>query len=260
MQLLIELLNQPARWGHNDLMQNPAHPNLSRRSLHWPLRAGVLTALLGLTLVVWADDETLDDLLKNAKPASTAPHETTGPQTTPGNGVVDALGTMKPRVPAGARIGLIELSTGTKYEGRVWTPGDLPLRVWVEELKTYRDIDVALIRKIDVKVLSATMEADWRWKKEGSDEKVYSGRKYPLVDLAYRFTLLNEQVIDGTIDAEVDSFDGDKLRRLALYKKYKGKLDETLADLVYIRTVTLRESDVVNAINDKKTTKLPLLD
>jgi hypothetical protein len=167
---------------------------------------------------------------------------------------------MKPKAPAGARIGVVELSAGARYEGRVWTTLETPFRVWIDELKVYRDIDFSLVRRIDVKVNSATLEPDWRWKKEGSDEKIYSGKKYPLVDLAYKFALVNGQEIEGTVVAPVYCFDGAKVHNLALYKKYKGQLDETLAEVVYIKSVTLRDSEAVQAVNEKKTTKLPLLD
>src|SRR6185369_5469222 len=102
---LIQTLNQPTGRGHNNLMNYPPHRTLSRRWVHWPRIAGAggLTCIMGLVIAsAWADDETLDDLLKNAPPAATAPHEVTGPETSPGHGVVDALGTMKPHAPAGA--------------------------------------------------------------------------------------------------------------------------------------------------------------
>lgn len=250
--------------------RSPHHRTLSWPRLHGPGRlrgraticAGLVAGLLGLLIAAaWADD-LLDDMLKNAQPTASAPADITtqGPQTEPASGVVDALGTMKPRTPAGARIGVVELSTSAKYEGRVWTTLETPFRVWVDELKIYRDIDPSLVRKIEVKVNSETLEPDWRWKKEGSDEKIYSGKKYPLVDLGYKFTLLNDQQIEGTVVAPIYCFDGAKVHHLALYKKYQGQLDETLKDIVYIKTITLRESETVSAVNERKTTKLPLLD
>ena len=205
-------------------------------------------------------EDDIQDLKESATTVTTAPAEVTAPQTQPGRGVADALGTMKPKAPAGARIGLVTLNNGTRYEGRIWTTLETPFRVWIEELKTYRDVDFALVKTIDVRVVSQSMEPDWRWLKEGSDEKVYSGKKYPLVELSYKFTLLNDQIIEGPVVAPVFCFDGNKTHNLALYKKYKGKLDETLADVAYIQSLTLRASDAVTTANAKKTTKLPLLD
>ena len=102
------------------------------------------------------------------------------------------------------------------------------------------------------------MEPDWRWLKEGSDQKIFSGKKYPNLDLAYQFTLLNDQTIEGPVLAPIYTVDGQKTRTLALYKKYKGKLDETLKDLVYIKTITLTPADPA-ATPPPQSKKLPLI-
>jgi len=243
VQLLIEILNEAARRGHNALMKKRSYHNV------------MLAVVAVLALPALADDETLDDLLTNAKPAATKPAEVTGPTTAP-----DALGTMKPRTPAGARIGLVTLSDKTGFEGRVWTTLDTPFRVWQEDLKSYRDVALGLVKDIHVVVLSRKMEDDWRWLKEGSDVKIFSGKKYPNVELEYTFTLLNGQVITGPVVAPVYVYDGNKTRTLALYKKYKGKLDETLENVVFIESIKLSTPEVVTTAAEKRTRKLPLLD
>jgi hypothetical protein len=204
-------------------------------------------------------EDNVEDLLGAAKPA-TAPTTLTSPSATENKPTADALGTRKPTIPDGARAGTILLNNGTKLEGRIWTTTGTSLRVWVEEDKTYRDIDLALVQRIDVHVLAETMDDDWRWLKEGSDQKVYSGKKYPNVSLAYKFTLLNGQVIEGTIVAAIHLADADKSRTLALYKTYKGNPDETLKDLVYISSITLDPSPPPAATSPQRTTKLPLLE
>ena len=50
--------------------------------------------------------------------------------------------------------------------------------------------------------------------------------------------------------------DAGKKHALALYKKYKGKLDETLKDVAYIKTMELKGPG--NA-EEKQTGKLPLI-
>lgn len=222
----------------------------------------ILLLALALTTLSLADDETLEDLLRSAPPAATKPAEvtsSTSPSSQPASTLPDALGTMKPQTPAGARIGTLTLNNAHAYEGRIWTTLDTPFRVWIENQKTYRDIDLSLLSRIDVKVLASSLEPDWRWLKEGSDVKVYSGKKYPLVELAYRFTLLNEQIIEGTVVAPIFCFDGNQRHALALYKKYHGPLDETLENVVYIKSITLHKPDPTRAAHQKKTTKLPLL-
>ena len=205
-------------------------------------------------------DDGVDDLLGAAKPA-TAPTTLTAPTAAENKPTTDALGTLKPKVPEGSRAGTITLNNGIKLEGRIWTTLGTPLHMSIEESKTYRDIDLDLVQRIDVHVLAETMEDDWRgWLKEGSDQKVYSGKKYPNVSLAYKFTLLNNQEIEGTIVAAVYFADASKSRTLALYKAYKGNLDETLKDLVYITSITLEPATGDSATQPKRTTKLPLLE
>ena len=199
-----------------------------------------------------ADDDVND---VSAKPAA-VPEEVTGPSS---QGIGDALGTMRETIPEGSRMGVLTLSNGVKIEGRVWTTLETPLRLWIDEIKAYRDVDLALIKRIEVKVLSEKMEDDWRWLKEGSDQKVFSGKKYPNVELAYTLTLLNGQVLEGTVVAPIYTFDGQKRRNLALYKKYHGKLDETLADVVYIKTIELAPAAAATQANESTTRKLPLI-
>lgn len=206
-------------------------------------------------------DDDVSEALKGAKAAASAPSGVLAPDAPGNKPTSDALGTMKERTPAGARQGEIELNSGMKLRGKIWTTLETPLRVWVEEDKRYVDVDLSLVSRIDVHVLTEAMEDDWRWLKEGSDQKVYSGKKYPNVELAYKFTLINGQVVEGGVVAPIYFLDGTKTRTLALYKKYKGKLDETLKDLVYIRAVSLEPpGSEMTAANEKKTTKLPLLD
>ncbi len=236
-----------------------------------PFWWGVVFVAVGLAMTggrVLAQEDELTDLLKNAKPAASAPAPV--PASMPAGGIPanstqpaanDPLGTINEKPPIEARIGTVTLSTGKAYEGRIWTTIATPLRVWVEAEKTYRDVDWALVSRIEVHVLEAVMEDDWRWLKEGSDQKVYSGKKYPSISLAYKFTLVNGQTLEGTVVAPINVFDGQTEHHLALYKKYKGKLDETLQDVVYVKSISLHPPTAeMAAANEAKTTKLPLIE
>jgi hypothetical protein len=217
-------------------------------------------AMLAMGGMIAADDD-VSDLFGAAKPAASAPTKVTAPDAPENKPTSDALGTLKDKAPAGSRDGKVTLSNGVKIDGRIWTTQATPLRVWIEENKTYKDIDFAVVKQIDVHVITEVMEDDWRWLKEGSDQKVYSGKKYPNVDLAYKFTLVNGQEVEGTVVAPIYVVDGSKARTLALYKHYKGNLDETLKDLVYITAVTLEPASAAEKEREgKMTRKLPLLD
>jgi len=202
---------------------------------------------------VRAQDDDLREALKGATTVP-APAPVTGTQPPP----IDPFHTAASHLPAAARPGSAVVSNGTKLEGQLWSTAATPLRVWQADDKTYRDIEWSAIKKLEVIVDSATMEKDWRWLKEGSDEKVYSGKSYPLVELRYTITLANDQTITGGVVSPVYVFDGKKVFNLALYKKFKGNLDQTLDDVVYIKSITFT-GDAASGRAAPRTTKLPLI-
>jgi hypothetical protein len=234
------------RFGHSSFN----HSNLIRHS-NFVIRISALA--LGILCGSLTADDDLADMLKSTAPATSQPAQTAPSET-------DPLGTIKQseKPPPGARLATTTLSDGTKIEGRLWTTLNTPFRIWIEETKSYSDIDLALIKRIDVIVLAKTLDPDWRWLKEGSDQKIYSGKKYPNLELAYKFTLANDQSIEGPVVAPIYTHDGKKRRTLALYKKYKGKLDETLTDLTYIQSITLTPQDPTTAPTPNSK-KLPLI-
>jgi hypothetical protein len=209
-------------------------------------------AIVCAVMTAAADDD-ISDLIGEAKIVTTAPAEVTGPS----HDVPDALGTLKAKAPAGARDGTVVLNNGQSLTGQIWTTLETPLRVWVEATKSYVDVDFGDVARIDVNVLHESMEDDWRWLKEGSDQKIFSGKKYPLVELEYVFTLVNGQKVQGGVVGPIYMTDtAAKKHALALYKKYKGKLDETLKDVAYIKTIELKGAG--NA-GETRTGKLPLI-
>ena len=233
-------------------MRNPVY----NRRMDWRrlknVQLGMCASIACLVLHVAADDD-VSDLVGGAKTVTTAPAEVTAPS----HDVPDALGTLKARSPAGARDGTVTLNNGETLTGQIWTTLETPLRVWVDATKSYVDVDFSDVAHIDVKVLHESMEDDWRWLKEGSDQKIFSGKKYPLVELEYAFTLVNGQKIEGGVVAPIYMLDAaGKKHALALYKKYKGKLDETLKDVAYIKTIELKGAG--NA-GETRTGKLPLI-
>jgi hypothetical protein len=258
MQFVVEGLDQSARGRHNGSMKSLAYRNRRAGGLHG---FGVgLCLSLGVLAGRLAADDDVSDLLLSAKSTTTAPAEVTGPATQPGAGMTDALGTMKTKVPAGAREGTVTLSNGVMLKGEIWTTLETPFRVWVEARKTYEDVDLSLVMGVEVKVAAQSMEDDWRWLKEGSDQKVYSGKKYPLVELGYVFTLVNGQTVEGGVVAPVYVVEENgKRHSLALYKKYKGKLDETMGDVAYIKSIELKAEEAGRNGRVAASGKLPLI-
>jgi len=225
----------------------------------WPFAPVLLAGVLLCTAAASADENDLDDVLKSAK-TTTAPSGEPNPDSQPAARQVDPLGTIKSRAPAESRLGTITLNTGKTLEGRIWTTLQTPLRVFIDGEKAYRDVDFATITKAQVLVDSEKLELDWRWKKEGSDEKVFSGKSYPNVEARYKFTLVNGQTLEGGVVTPIYIEDAKGRQVLVMDKKYRGPLDSQLKDLVYIKTLELKLADATAAANSKKTRKLPLID
>ena len=235
-----------------------------------PWRILALLVIVLPAIVSAQQDDILNDVLKDAKPTSRpaplgSPDAPTTTTTSPATGARDSLvpGATAAEAPQRARPGTLILNNGTTIKGLVWTTRETPLRIYQDATKTYRDIDLALVQKLEVVVDEALMEDDWRWLKEGSDQKVFSGKKYPNVTLHYKVTLANGQIVEGPVVAPLFITDAQRVRAFILFKKHKGELSQTLKDLVYIRSLTLAPPNVSSPATEMEargTLHLPLIE
>ncbi len=157
------------------------------------------------------------------------------------------------------RTGVVILSDGKTLSGRVWTTLKTPFRVWLPDIKQYRDIDIRLIKHIQVQVLAAKEIRDWRYQQEGSDIKNYSGKTRPRISFAYSFTLLNGKLITGTLDAPLYVRAAGHTANLIIYKRVEGKLGEKLSAVVYVKSVTLKVTPAIKHYAASLTRTLPLI-
>ena len=140
------------------------------------------------------------------------------------------------------RNGVIHFSNQEKLEGAIsLTPGK---RLLLRTPKQRRPLEVSLsdVAQIDVKVTRRQVLKEWRFKEEGSPEKMYTGQTYPRLDfgLVVSFTdgkKLECTVVKGT-PIRVDVDDG-KRRRVVLQNYMTGKIGQLPDDLVYIQKIVL---------------------
>ena len=136
--------------------------------------------------------------------------------------------------------GYVELSTGAKVPGRLFTTRAKRVKIFNLQKEVYEYVPVPAIRKIETVIEWERMEKEWRFKEAGSSEKVYTGRSYPARKFAYRLTLLGGHTITGHILGQPLYLAREgKTDRFVLHDRQKGPLDTTLEDLVYIRSVVL---------------------
>jgi len=139
--------------------------------------------------------------------------------------------------------GYVELSSGAKVPGRIFTTRGARLKIFNLEKEVYEYVPVPAVRKIETVIEWERMEKDWRFKEAGSPEKVYTGRSYPARKFAYRLTLLGGHTITGHILGQPLYLAREgKTDRFILHDRQKGPMDTTLEDLVYLKRVVLHEA------------------
>ena len=213
-----------------------------------------VVALLYLFLPSLAVGQSLNSILSQAQKVK-AP----GSGKFKPNDDVHPFGTSNGNTSLAVRNGIVTLSNGTVLSGQVWTTLKTPFRVWLGDIKQYRDIDMRLIKAIQVHVRSAKEIRDWRYQQEGSDIKNYSGKTRPRIRFAYTFTILKGKPVTGTLDAPLYVRAHGHTSNLIIYKRVEGKLGEKLSAVVYVKSVTLQVTPAILHYAAGLTRKLPII-
>jgi len=143
----------------------------------------------------------------------------------------------KPANDPDVRKGTVYLSNGENVHGKLSHTREKPIRVWVEADKEYHDIPFKLIASFDAKVSSEYDEKEWHFKESGSDIKEFTGKSYPVRETLYTLTLINGQTITGGILEPIYAERPEGPYTFSLIKRDKGKVGQTLKDLVYVKRV-----------------------
>jgi hypothetical protein len=175
----------------------------------------------------------------------------------------DLFGTREaPRRPPAPVRGAVELSDGARVEGGLSLTAGKALELFDTDAREWREVTLEELAELRAEVRSERLEREWRWKEGGSDEKVYTGRAYPRRWLDHvvllrdgtgfrghlRGTILyvevrrdeREKPTPGEKGAESTGPEPRERRRRFILRQYeRGRLGETLDDLVYVKRVTL---------------------
>lgn len=196
-----------------------------------------------------ADD--LDYWLGQAKPAATQPASTTrtgDANAGAGVGVAAAAGSGGSPFAGSTEFrrddalpGVIELSDGRQLPGGLYTTREKPWIVWQEKTQSWRHIPFINVLSITAVVEEERMELVWRWKGMGEPEKVYTGEKYPIRRLAWRFRLLDGSVVEGETKGQPVWVEckGSASGPFVLHERMKGPEGTTLKDLVYVKKIVV---------------------
>ena len=143
--------------------------------------------------------------------------------------------------------GTLYLSDGKTHRGRVYTTPGKRLRIYRREKGEYLEFPIRAIARIEVEVEEERMEPEWRWKEAASDEKVYTGKAYPMRKLLTSITLADGETYKGDVSAPIYVLEegAKKASRYLLHRRQKGEIDQTLKDLVYISRIDLGKVEKV---------------
>lgn len=174
--------------------------------------------------------------------------------------------------------GYVEVSTGLKVPGRIYTTRAKRLKIYNLERKMYEYVPVAACKRIEavvkfhnverkmdeyVPVAASSgfqaveawerLEKEWRFKEAGNPEKVYTGRSYPLRMLTWRLTLLNDhQIVGHILGQPLYAEHNRKAERFILHQRDKGEMGATLESLVYVRRVEFGADAYNKAVEELK--------
>jgi len=102
-------------------------------------------------------------------------------------------------------------------------------------------VDFLTLLSIEAVVEQERMELTWRWKGMGEPEKVYTGKKYPMRRVHWRFKLIDGSVIEGSTKGQPIFVElaGKVSGPFILGERMKGKDGQTLDELIYVRKVVV---------------------
>jgi len=166
----------------------------------------------------------------------------------------------KAKLPKYARPARITYSDKKVVEGFVWHRGDAPARIFNRAKRAHEDYFLSDLKRIDVTPESENFERDWRWKNQGSSEKVYLDTGYFWNQYITTFTLTSGEKVAGDCSGQfyIQLLDG-KRESWFLYKRQSGrelpgvphKKREELQPLVYVKSVEFTD-DFLKRPADKK--------
>ena len=132
---------------------------------------------------------------------------------------------------------VITYSDGRVLVGKLFMRGAAQIKMFVPERKTYVSVALSDIDRIKVEVEKATMEKVWRFKEEGSPEKIFTGEEYPLHYYITHITLRNGVTFSSHFTTVFNLKRGSKLTRVFLVTKQRGSTIQNLSDLVYVKSI-----------------------
>lgn len=137
------------------------------------------------------------------------------------------------------REGSLELSDGSVVSGRIRFVQDIVLtELRAAEGRTHR-IDPSEVSSLEMIPVRESMERPYTFKNPGDPTKTFGEGLYPLRNLRCRLALRDGRALEGAFVSRVVYVAGEDgvEQRFKVVAQQKGAVGQTLADLVYVRSI-----------------------
>lgn len=164
--------------------------------------------------------------------------------------------------------GYLELSDGSIHAGVIYLTRDKRLQIYDKELQRQREVPLQVVKKIECSIKKEWLEKEWRFKESANNEKVYTGRSYPVREYTHTVTLNDGRTITGPLAAIVyvepqpyapvrpeDRPPPAKTEQFVLNKRNKGEMGKTLKSMVYVKLIKLGKEAAEEAQEGSPNTK-----
>jgi hypothetical protein len=148
--------------------------------------------------------------------------------------------------------GYIELSDGSIHPGQIYLTRDKRLKIADEQSERQREVPLSSVKQIDCTIKKEWLEKEWKFKELAKDEKMFTGRSYPVREYEHTITLNDGRTISGGLSeiVYVQPIDNKsaksgasrpeiKAEQFILNKRNKGEIGEDLHSLVYVKSIKL---------------------
>lgn len=143
-----------------------------------------------------------------------------------------------------AEDGKVTISSGRSVEGQIRLTEGKKLTIYDLSFSKRFHLDLKEIARIDVEPAHERIEHVWRFKEEGSPEKVREEVTYPVRTYRTFITLKDGMVLSGSVTAVCYVETGKGEEGFFLLGQQKGKPGDTLDDLLYVRSMDFSKGTV----------------
>lgn len=144
--------------------------------------------------------------------------------------------------------GYIELSDGTLLPGSIHLTRDTRLKIHDAQQQRQREVPWEKIQQIECEVTKEWLQDEWRFRENASDQKVFTGNRYPARIYVHTITVSNGESIRGVLSGVLYLQQaGQPTRKFELHKRAKGKVGEDLESLVFVRRIRLGQEALEEA-------------